>query len=266
MLCVLPLLAGCGGAYQLTAPDQIAPAGGEATAVVRLRRQEVWILSQSVDNALLRFRVNDGPMRAAYTDKLGYAGTTVPVPDLPCRCEMVIEHMDRRGDEAAFRTPLYVWDPQWPVLAVDLDSLPSSPAGEPGPAAAGLQQATRGAHIAYFTRRPVREHAAAHGWLETHGYPDGPVLLWQRERWHVVQGRWKLPKIVVETRLVSELPELRKQFPTLTRGVCTSGLAAAAYREAGLQCIVIGSDSVGGDDAVRYGSWEEFGRSVTAEP
>ena len=251
-------LGGCAGGYTLTVPDQVAPAGREATTVVRVQRHEFWVLWLPVEEAALRFRLGASPQRGAYTDKLGYAGTTVAVPDGPGRYAMTVAHLDRQGDEVTAEIPVYVWDPSRPVLAVDLDCLPPSWSDAADDAAKGLRGMAESANICYFTRRGVAAHPHAHEALRNGQYPDGPILLWQRERWHIVRGRWRMPKVVVETRLVSELPEFRKRFPSLQMGICTGGLAGKAFAEAGVKCLVIGSAGVGPADVSRYKDWAEF--------
>jgi hypothetical protein len=250
-------LAGCGGQYILTVPDQVAAAGRPTPVVVRLQRSEFWLLSRSVDDMPLRFVIDDGPQRAAYTDALGYAETLVQAPNAPGRHEMAVALQDDEGDEASVRGPVYVWDPNARAVAVDLDALPRR--GRPAQAATdALRRIARQARICYFTRRPVAEHRAAHDELAERGRPDGPILLWQRERWHLVRGRWKLPRIVVETRLVSQLPALRERFAGLTTGVCTTVLARKAFAEAGLRCLCVGSGDACPKDAVGYRDWADL--------
>jgi hypothetical protein len=70
-----------------------------------------------------------------------------------------------------------------------------------------------------------------------------------------------MPKVVVETRLVSKLPELRRQFPRLAIGVCDGPLAGKAFVQAGMRCVVIGSRSVGQADILRYTDWTDLAES-----
>ena len=251
-------LGGCGGQYILTAGDQVAPVGQDATTVARLQRTEIWIYSQAIQNSPLRFRIGNGPERVAFTDKLGYAGTTVPVPDMPGRFSMTIDVQDTYGDEAVGTVPVFVWEPNTPVIAVDLDGLPDAGTTQSDGAARALWRLAEHGNICYLTRRPVKKHARAHKSLAARNYPDGPILLWQRQRWHIVRGRWRMPKVVVETRLVSQLPELRRRFPRLAVGICDGPLAGKAFIQAGMRCVVIGSGSVGQADVLRYRDWTDL--------
>lgn len=253
LICV-SVLTGCGGQYILSACDQLAPIGQEAAVVVRLQRNDFFVLSPAVAGALMRMRIEDRPERGAYTDKLGYAGTTVRAPSAPGKYRVFISHTDIEGDEVSAVAAVYVWDPAKPVMAVDLESIPIRPsAAEPG-AKAALLEISRRANIIYFTRRSVAEHEQAHAALKTAGYPDGPILLWQRKHWHIVRGgKYKFPRIVVESRLVSQLRRLRKVFPMLQVGFCDSQLAADAFLAEGMTCVVIGKAKVKARDIVSAG-------------
>lgn len=251
-------IGGCSGRYILTAPDQVAPVGGEATAVVRLQRHEVWFYSHPARESWLEFQIEGGPKRAAYADKLGYIGTTLEVPQAPGRYTIDMHYQDFEGDEVFGSAPVYVWEPNAPVVAVDLDDLPPGWSSQAEDAARAIRKLNERANICYFTRRAVLAHAKAHQRLAEQGYPDGPVLLWQRERWHLVRERWRLPKVVVEARLVSQLPVLRKSFPGLRMGVCRTALAGRAFSRAEMKCVVVGDRDVGPANVIRYASWAEL--------
>jgi len=276
------LAQGCGGYYILTVPDQVAPAGGEAVAVARLQRSEFLFIAGPAREAAIRFQVADCPERGAYTDKIGYAGATVPAPAQPGRYEMTVSHLDFEGEEISATVPLYVWDPGKPVAAVDLDCLPrtsggfwaatqaawsrmslgmisSPPSGREAVAAArrALGRIAGGSNVLYLTRQNVADHAGLHDWLTTEGYPQGPILLWQRRRWHIVRkGRFSLPQVVIESRLVSQLDELRKTFARMSLGISTTALACRSFAEAGLRCVVIGDAKVPATNVLRFASWQ----------
>lgn len=261
-LLMLGLLSagGCGGLYTVTVPDQLAPPGEEMATVVRLQRSEVYLLSASVNEALMRFQIGEDIQRGAYTDKFGYAGTTVPVPAELGQYTMTVSHIDRYGDEAIADGQVYVWDANQPIVAVDMDSLPGLFLGNSEVAAHALDMLASEARLVYLTRRSARDHPEAHRRLSEAGYPEGPILAWQRQRWHITRDGWlSLPRIVVESRLVSQLTEVGKVFPNMTVGVCTSALAAKAFAEAGMGVVVVGSAGVDVPAEVRRRkSWAEL--------
>lgn len=140
--------------------------------------------------------------------------------------------------------------------------VPAEKAGAHGAvreAVEALERIAASAHVLYLTRRRLMEHADLHEDLAKLGYPDGPVLLWKRQGWHIVrEGKYGLPKVVVEGRLVHMLPELRKAFSGLTMGICDSPLSARAFTDAGLRCTVVGGLLPGGGPNVkRVSRWSQ---------
>lgn len=255
-------VGGCGGHYILTVPDQVAPAGGEATTVVRLQRNDFFVLSLAVKEAAMRFQVAGRLERGAYTDKFGYAGTVVPVPAEPGVYPMRVSHLDIHGDEVTAEADAYIWPPDRPAVAVDLDCLPGLWLGDSKDASAALRRLIVEANLIYMTRQSTRHHRRIKRTLAKAGYPKGPVLLWRRQRWHISrEGRFKLPRVVIESRLVSQLAELRKALPGLAAGVCDSSLAAKSLAAAGLKVILIGSARPDVDtELIRRDSWAHLAR------
>lgn len=248
---------GCGGHYTLSAPDHVAPVGAQTAVVIRLQRNDFLVLDLAVKEAAMSFRVGDGPMRAAYTDKLGYAGASVAVPDRPGRYHISVKHTDSdSGEVIAGGAYLYVWDAAKPVMAVDLDSLPYLGQADLPAAQAALRRFTQGANVLYLTRQRVSRHDLAHGQIMACDYPDGPVLLWRRQRWRIVrEGRFRVPRVIVEARLVNQLMEIKRLFPGLKKGLCGSSIAAKAFVEAGLACTVVG-ELPRSPEATWYESWQ----------
>jgi len=281
---LLVLVAGCGGEYILTVPDQLSSAGGDVTVVARLQRNDFFFLNLASVKAYLRFQIGDGIERSASTDKLGYSAVRVPMPDKPGRYDLAVRYQDDDGDEVAKTVGAYAWDPARPVIAVDMDPLPRRrakvtkgrkgwwtglarytvdlfPRSEPGDAPsarAALARLAEKANILYLTRRTVANHLQCRSELAQHGYPDGPVLMWRRQRWHLVPGRFKIPKVVVEARLVSQLDELRKTFSRMWVGVSQSSLAGKAFVEAGMTAVIVGDARLDGDKVMRITTWKEL--------
>jgi hypothetical protein len=279
------LLAGCGGEYILTVPDQLSAAGGDITVVGRLQRNDFFIVNLAAVKAYLRFQIGDGIERSASTDRLGYSGVRLAMPKKPGRYDMAIKYQDDDGDEINKTVGAYAWDPARPVVAVDMDPLPrrrakltqgrkgwwtglvkysidllpraAAPADAPSARAAMAKLAEK-ANILYLTRREVANHLQCRSELAEHGYPDGPVLMWRRQRWHLVPGRFKIPKVVVESRLVSQLDELRKIFGNMWVGVSKSSLAGKAFVEAGLTAVIIGGEHLEGDKVMHIATWKEL--------
>lgn len=262
VLFVMPLLAvwagGCGGYYTMTVGDFVGPIEEESPVVARLQRNDFFVLNLAVRNQLLRFRVADGQERAAYTDQIGYAGTTLPAPTEPGRYVLNVDLLDNEGEELHRQAFFYAWKADWPIVAVDADGLPGMGASDAPAAAEALQKIALQANLVYFTRRAVGLHEGMHGTLERRGYPDGPILLWQREYWHLTRdNRLKMPRIIVESRLVSQLSRLKESFPKLQQGIATSKLAVRSMTTAGLNVITVGPH-IKGDAENHRDSWNDL--------
>ena len=287
-LLLIVFLAGCGGDYKLTVPDQLAPMGKNVVVVARLQRNDFWIVNLSMEEMALRFRLADGQECSAHTDKHGYAAAQLAAPNRSDTYQVTVSLQDTDGEEVQTTAPAYVWAADSVVVAVDLDSLavrkPGSQPwnlpkwlrwGKQNPAerehvkqavdmevisaAKAISQIAAGGHVLYLTRNSSASYDECRQLLKTNGYPDGPVLRWYRERWHTERGSIKyVPKIVVESRMVSQLPAICKNFPKLKNGICMSALAARAFAEVGMTPIVIGSDAIGMSKVVRRSSWQDL--------
>lgn len=257
LLLMLAVVGGCSGHYVMTVPDQVAATGGENAAVMRLQRNEFFRLALAVKGTPIGFSIDGAKEQYGYTDKLGYTGTVLAAPGTPGVYTMTVSLQDTDGETASTQVPVYVFSGETEVCAVDLDCLPTGSDKETTDAVAAMEHVSRTANVIYFTRKSIRHHEVLHRELSVAGYPDGPILLWHRERWHIVrEGRW--PKLVVESRMVSQLPQLRKMFAGMVKGLCTSKLAAKSFVEVNMDVIMIGSGKVTTDRTTQYGSWANF--------
>ncbi|MFW6133177.1 MAG: hypothetical protein ACOC8F_04715 [Planctomycetota bacterium] len=260
-------VCGCGGQYVLTAPDQVAPAGGEASVVARLTRNEISRLDVPVAEAPLEFC---GPWsadaRAAFTDSDGFASVTMRAPQRPGRYEVCIRHKDAWGDQCQGTARLFAWDADRPAVAVAVGALPSP--GGPNAAAAvrALARIAEDANILYLTREGVADHEALRARMNDAGYPDGPVLPWVKRRWRMTrEGRWSWLRLAFDARMVGPLEPLRKAFPNLATGICAAPAAAKAFDAAGLAVVCLADDEDLPEDARRT-SWAELPRTGLPTP
>jgi len=257
--------AGCGGEYILNVPDQIAQIGQTANVVIRLERYEFASLRMSVEGAPIRLQVGDLLEHGAYTDEMGYtglvtedgyAGTAVDVPDEEGKYVLKISLQDDLGDEAYAEAPVYVWPRDVRVTAVDLDALPGAEDPVAGLAKAALDAIAATSRIVYLTQNDVADKPASRKKITACGYPDGPVSTWRRSYWHFVRtGKLRLPRFVVESRLVMHLRYLRALFPGLKAGVCTSEAAAREFAKWGIRPVLVGPVDAVDLDATRRLDW-----------
>ena len=255
-------LSGCGGQYILTVPDQVANPGGQVVAVARLQRNDFFVLAPPIQDAAIRFFFTDGPDRGAYTDRLGYAGVSLPAPAQPGQYVLNATHLDREGDQAATAVPAYIWDAKAPAAAVDLAALPDHAGTQQEAAKASLAALKARSNIIYLTDEKPLRHAEIHRRLADQGYPDGPVLLWQREFWHVTYASGWIPVVKIETRLVSQLGVLRQTLPKLAAGITRSPAACKTFLAAGMRCLVLGHVDSQDPKVVQDNTWQTVEKAV----
>jgi len=259
---LLLICAGCGGGYYiLTTPDQVGPLGEDAPVVVRLQIRDFWMVRSPAKDRPMRFRVRGGPERIAHTDENGYAGDFVPIPDRPGRYLMTVSLTDTEGEQVNGLANLYVFDPSLPVVVVDADALPVGSVGVAAVAAVNKIRADN-INIAYLTSRQPDDHYLVHDMLRAGGYPPGPLLMWQRQRYRTEPWRFKLKKLIVEKRMVSQLAEMREIFPLMKYGICDSTLAAEAFVDADLQAVIIGNARAPSIGQFRRTTWAELTRGL----
>jgi phosphatidate phosphatase APP1 len=84
--------------------------------------------------------------------------------------------------------------------------------------------------IVYLSSRPRLMHRSTHHWLNNHGFPDGPILLWSPKK-----ISWFEPEEYKKDILES----LRKSGITLAVGIGNREADIEAYRETGMRAILL---------------------------
>ena len=233
---VAALAGGCGGEYIVTAPDAVALPGQTAAVVVRLRRSELWKYAPPSRQASITASLGR-VVRAARTDKHGYAAVGVPAPARPGQYQVALSHQDLWGDTATGAATLYVLDPNFPVAAVDLDSLPGGKKARA--AAAALERIAARVQIIYVTRRYAGRPQRADRALLRGGYPDSAVVPLGRLRaWYDMRW-WK-------QRADPALAALRRRLPGLKWGISAEDDEAEIFLRAALTVLAVGKFKVEG--------------------
>ncbi len=251
---LLVSICGCGSGYVMTVPDVVSPPGSQLPAVVMLEWSELMGFSKPVKGAACRFSVDDGPLRGAYTDNLGYAAVALNAPASQGVYTLNVQHMDADGDEVSAESGLFVWNPESMVVAVDLDSISPHNAS----ARDALTELAQQANIIYFTRDPQWHTGGARKRIEDENLPVGPVLMWKRRLWRLgSHDRLNTPKLIIDEGMVSPLAILREMFANFASGVTNSQSSVNAYMQAGIKPIVIDAQRVKGD-VIHCSGWDEL--------
>jgi len=259
---LVAVMGGCSGQYIITIPDQVAPAGGRAAAVIRVQQYEFGALKRIIEDAPMRFSINGLAEKGAFTDELGYAPASVPVPDKPGKYELLVQMQNAMGDEASGKAPVYVWAKDSSIVAVDADSLPTSDSVALARARKALSKIAAGSHILYLTRHHPEDVYLVRAALSEGDYPDGPVLVWRRSYRHLVRtGRLRMPWIVNEAHLVCDLSLMREVFSGLKTGISTSPAAVAAFARAKMTAYIVGDAPAPDTPTARRASWSRLATS-----
>jgi len=245
IIVLAPLCGGCAGGYALSAPDCVAPGGGTVPVVVRLQHRELPFFTPPVKNTALRFRLAEGPLRAARTDTNGYAALNIPVPATPGVYPVNVALQDVEGEEASWDILAFVWDPRRPIVAVDMEAVVRRgvAVAEAGSAMTRLAQV---ANVLYLSDADVATFPELHRALEGAHLPDGPILVWGQAGWW--QWPWWKGKNVA-----SPLERLREVFPHLETGIAGSRMALEAFQEAKMKCVLV--TPLGGYEDASITSW-----------
>lgn len=250
ILATLTLLGGCGGKKVITVPQNVAPAGGDFPAVVRLERYEFAFVKLPVKNGSIRFQVAQAPVRAAYTDKKGYAAACVPVPAEPGCYGLHVQHQGADGDERAVIAAVHVWKADEKIVAVDADHLPTGGARS-APAVAAVEALSAQGRVLYLSRCDIDRQTALNRRLCGAGYPNGPIIAWSGSA----------------SKASAELAGLRKTFPNFKMGLTADDDAARAMACALEWVVTVGpSQPKLGSQATHthHASWDDLGAKITA--
>ena len=252
-------LGGCSGKYILTIPDQVAPPGGHASAVLRLQQYEFGAIRRIIEDGPMRLSVAGLAEKGCFTDELGFSAASVPVPKEPGKYDLLVQMQNAQGHETSGTAPVYVWTRNSDIVAVDADSIDMSDTLQVARARKALSQIAADAHILYLTRRHAEDVHLVRAALTEAGYPDGPVLVWLRSYWHLVRtGRLSVPKIVTEANLVCDLARMRETFSGLKVGISASPAAIRAFAKAKMTPVVVGDAHVDGLRGLRRTSWSRL--------
>ena len=252
-------LSGCSGEYILTAPDVVCPAGEKAALIFRLQRREFWKITPPKKNATVMVHLPDGTVRCALTDENGYAAVAFIVPSRCGVYQVRFYYQDVEGQELSAKGNVYSLSMDDRFVVVDMDSLPRN-----GPdlssACLALKRLSRNAQLIYVSEKLGYTPATARGLLRIRGYPEGPVVYFNKiPRWYqyrLSRQGWRV-RAVKPTRTDDALTHLYNRLKKPTYAITADDLTARTFLNIGMKVIFVGRNGIG--EAMTVNSWEEVG-------
>ena len=252
-------LSGCSGEYILTAPDVVCPAGEKAALIFRLQRREFWRITSPQKNATVMVHLPDGATRCALTDKNGYAAVAFVVPSRSGVYQVRFYYQDVEGQELSAKGNVYSLSKDDRFVVVDMDSLPKSGL-DLSSACLALKRLSQNVHLIYVSEKLGYTPAAARGLLRMRGYPEGPVVCFNKiPQWYqyrLCRQGWRV-RAVKPTRTDDNLTHLYNRLKKPTYAITADDLTARTFLNIGMKVIFVGKDSVG--EAMTVDSWKEVG-------
>ncbi len=283
------LLTGCGGHYILAAGDQLSSPEGELAIVARVQHNEIRSVDVAVENQTISVRLYpfgqaksstqtdiEVPARSrefgAISNTNGYVALTMPLDEKPIynkpgKYDLKLSLQSPFGDQQFAVVPVYVVDKTRPLVAVDLEALPSeSFFVKNAPAAKALRHIATYATIVYYASHSGATRQRIHAELLGGGYPDGAVLLWQPRRWQITRSkRFYVPTdISFQRSLDNNLPAMRKEFPNFKFAITSRYLAAQTFATAGLDVFAVTAKPFTGD-VINIPAWDTLAERVLAK-
>jgi hypothetical protein len=264
-LLLLGAVAGC-QAPVLTVDDAVVMRGEKTRLAACLEREPVLWLSKDVENAPVRFYIDEQQVGETKTDEDGVAAVEQRLdPDLQrfeVRAWAGFQELQATGR-------VFAWDRERVIIAVDIDHtiaktdyeelLAQRGKDESDPvkhSVQALNALARDFHIVYLTSRPRFLIDKTRAWLREKGFPTGPVITSVRIR-DLVR-----PKEFKEERLHT----LRKAWPTLLIGIGNQPSDAEAYGASGMLSLMLPGKN-GGDfapHAIVFRDWKGLVRFCEA--
>jgi hypothetical protein len=257
--------AGC-QAPVLTVDDAVVMRGEKTRLAACLEREPVLWLSKDVENAPVRFYVDEQQVGDTKTDEDGVA-------EVERKLDPQLQRYEVRAwagfQELQATGRVFAWDRERVIIAVDIDHtiaktdyeelLAQRGKDESDPVKHSVQalHALAGDfHIVYLTSRPRFLIDKTRAWLRERGFPDGPVVTSVRIR-DLVR-----PKEFKEERLHT----LRKAWPTLLIGIGNEPSDAEAYGASGMLTLMLPGKNGGnvGPHAIVLPDWKALARFCAA--
>lgn len=258
LICVW-LATGC-ATTTFEVDDAVRFEDGQMRMVGFAQRKRGWFLS-GVEGVDVSFAVRGAEVARAVTDERGFVKV---VADVDAPSETFQAAATISGESYADEARVFAWRRDRVMIACDIDSTISATSVralffdpidrvstpiEDSPEV--LHQLARTHHIAYVTARPRFTQGKTRTWLETHGYPDEPIITSLTAGDALAQTGYK-------TRTFRSL---RKHYTNLLIGIGNTDIDADSYGSHGMLAILMQpkAQPVREGHVVRLQSWQQIG-------
>ena len=257
-------LVGCATPY-LEVDDAVELEDGR-TRFVAFAERDQGAFFGGVEGVEVRFLIDGSEVASARSDKRGVANVLVAIEPGRERFEATASYKGRSFRRAG---RILQWRSDEVVVACDIDATISDTdvealffdetdqTSEPvADSAEVLHQVARHHGLVYFTARPKFTLEKTQQWLETHGYPEAPVLTSLSVGDLIAQGRYKR----------RELGELREVFPNMLIGIGNSHADSEGYGANGMLALIVNrkNDTKYGRHEIEFSDWRQIGRFFDA--
>jgi len=214
----------------------------------------------------VRFQVDGADVASARSDDRGVATTLARIEPGAERFEASARY---GGQDFRRAGKIVHWASDGPVVVCDIDATISDTAlkalffdetdekSEPiAHSADVLHQIAQHHGLVYFTARPKFTVDKTQRWLETHGFPDGPVLTSLTVGDLIAQRRYKR----------RELRKLREMFPNVLIGIGNSHVDSEGYGANGMLSLIVNrkADTKYAPHEVEFNDWRQVGQFFEA--
>lgn len=229
------------GPLKLTPYDAMAFGGESVEVSLKVEKANIPILRPDRKGVAVDFFFGGTKFSTKTTDAEGMARTSFVATQTGVQCiDAVVEQQ-----KVAIR--VFVVPPQQKILVTDIDEVISSlpeaqipfKANHENPplprSAEVLRELSSRYLVIYLTARDDSLANKTSEWLRSHGFPSGPLMVWD---WRIknVFGASRKKQGEYKTQL---LKDLRRKWPFVVAGIGNRAHDAEAYLSAGMKAIII---------------------------
>ncbi len=229
------------GEYVIRAEEAVFIPGQPALLLGTVQKKHSLAMRDDVRGAMVSFYVDGIYMGQAATNKYGQAFLKIRSVARPGTT--IETRTSLKGQTLSDRAPIFNWDANRTIIAVDIDETISKThysdlffamidnySDPVDNAAAVLNRLSKDYHIYYYSARPRFLHEKTHEWLRRHGFPPGPYA-----------DALKFEACLQQERYKREiLTDLRSRYPNILIGIGDKDADDGAHRDNRMLSLILG--------------------------